>query len=519
MFNFAGYFLFLSMKTFAFFLILSFAWHLETIAQNTSNADLEARAASASGTDKVALYIQLSDAYVAAGQLEKAENAAGKAEDAAQKIGRNDLRAIAYNRIGKIYFKKDKRGVFGGDKAGGKFRESIKLAGNDRALLIDNWENLRAIALRRSNKKLQEEAEAKLAQLTGSPVPSGGSNASNTPPAPSSPPATLPLTNKEKELLKKSGELESLLSAREAQIGQMSEEQMKFELMIMQQRQLLDSMSYRAKVDSLSAYNATLQLSEAKRTREFYLAALAALILLAGGSTFSFIRAQMNARILEEKNKIIRSEQERSENLLLNILPSLIAEELKQRGRTEARFFEDVGVLFADFVNFSAIAEQLEPRELVRELDTCFQAFDQIIVKHGLEKIKTIGDAYMAAGGLPHGGGSQLREMVNAAREMQQWLAIWNVTQEMEGKPRFEARIGIHRGPVVAGVVGSKKFAFDIWGDTVNIAARIEAASEGGRINISGDAYQIIKDYFPCQYRGKIPAKNKGEIDMYFVEN
>jgi class 3 adenylate cyclase len=108
--------------------------------------------------------------------------------------------------------------------------------------------------------------------------------------------------------------------------------------------------------------------------------------------------------------------------------------------------------------------------------------------------------------------------MVAAAKDMQSWLSDWNAGREKEGKPRFDARIGIHCGPVVAGVVGSKKFAFDIWGDTVNIAARIEQAGEGGRINISGDAYQTIKDHFPCHYRGKISAKNKGEIDMYFVE-
>ena len=153
------------------------------------------------------------------------------------------------------------------------------------------------------------------------------------------------------------------------------------------------------------------------------------------------------------------------------------------------------------------------------ELDTAFRAFDSIIAKYNLEKIKTIGDAYMCAGGLPNGGGSQLRDMVNAAREMQQWLTEWNEQKHAEGLPRFEARIGIHRGPVVAGVVGSKKFAFDIWGDTVNIAARVEQAGEGGKINISGNVYEIVKNYVPCKYRGKIAAKNKGEIDMYFVEN
>jgi hypothetical protein len=243
------------------------------------------------------------------------------------------------------------------------------------------------------------------------------------------------------------------------------------------------------------------------------------LLLLAAGASWSYVRARQNAAVLQEKNIIIREEQQRSENLLLNILPSLVADELKAKGRTNARYFEDVSVLFADFVGFSRIAEVLSPQQLVNELDTCFQAFDDIINKYGLEKIKTIGDAYMCAGGLPDGGGSMLRNMVLAAKEMQMWLFEWNATRDKLGQPRFDARIGIHRGPVVAGVVGSKKFAFDIWGDTVNIAARVEQAGEGGKINISGEAFLLVQEYFPCQYRGKIAVKNKGEIDMYYVEN
>jgi class 3 adenylate cyclase len=242
-------------------------------------------------------------------------------------------------------------------------------------------------------------------------------------------------------------------------------------------------------------------------------------VLLFGGATFNLIRARQNARVLTEKNQIIREEQERSENLLLNILPALVADELKKQGHADARYFEEVSVLFADFVGFSTIAEKLSPQQLVSELDTCFKAFDEIIARHGLEKIKTIGDAYMCAGGLPNGGGAQLRDMVQAAKEMQAWLARWNAGRDQQGLPRFDARIGIHAGPVVAGVVGSKKFAFDIWGDTVNIAARVEAAGEGGKINISGDVHELIKMDFPCTYRGKIAVKNKGEIDMYFVLN
>ncbi|MBL7782658.1 MAG: adenylate/guanylate cyclase domain-containing protein, partial [Saprospiraceae bacterium] len=325
--------------------------------------------------------------------------------------------------------------------------------------------------------------------------------------------------NDQVRLMQESKELQAQLAAKEAAIEQMSEDQMKATMLLMQQRLMLDSLVFRAGIDSMATANTQLALSEAQSNRKFYIAALIALLLLAGGSMYSFIRARTHAKVLEEKNKIIREEQQRSESLLLNILPSLVADELKKKGHTNARFFEDVSVLFADFVGFSKIAEQLGPQQLVSELDTCFRAFDQIIAKYNLEKIKTIGDAYMCAGGLPDGGGAQLRDMVLAARDMQKWLHTWNTERRKNGQPRFEARIGIHRGPVVAGVVGSKKFAFDIWGDTVNIAARIEQAGEGGKINISGEAYELIRDSFPCTYRGKIAAKNKGEIDMYFVDN
>jgi len=292
-------------------------------------------------------------------------------------------------------------------------------------------------------------------------------------------------------------------------------------MLLMQQRYMLDSVVYRNSLDSLSVENWNLALREAESNRKFYMAAIIALLVLAGGSLFSFVRARQHTKVLEGKNKTIREEQERSENLLLNILPSLVAEELKKNGSTKAQYYEDVSVLFADFVGFSKIAEQLKPQQLVTELDTAFKAFDEIIARYNLEKIKTIGDAYMCAGGLVPGGrdGSQIRDMVSAAREMQNWLTVWNAEREAKGLPRFDARIGIHRGPVVAGVVGSKKFAFDIWGDTVNIAARVEQASEGGKINISGEAYDIIKSFSPCQYRGKISVKNKGEIDMYYIEN
>ena len=227
----------------------------------------------------------------------------------------------------------------------------------------------------------------------------------------------------------------------------------------------------------------------------------------------------LKSKKIEEQSAELKLDKEKIDKLLLNILPAAVARELKDQGRVRPVFFPSATIAFTDFVGFTDIAEKLTPDRLVWELHELFSRFDRIMDKYGLEKLKTIGDAYMCAGGLPDGGGSMLRNMVLAAKEMQMWLFEWNATRDKLGQPRFDARIGIHRGPVVAGVVGSKKFAFDIWGDTVNIAARVEQAGEGGKINISGEAFHLVKEYFPCQYRGKIAVKNKGEIDMYYVEN
>ncbi|MFN0275485.1 MAG: adenylate/guanylate cyclase domain-containing protein, partial [Chitinophagales bacterium] len=155
---------------------------------------------------------------------------------------------------------------------------------------------------------------------------------------------------------------------------------------------------------------------------------------------------------------------------------------------------------------------------LVNEIHTCFKAFDTIISKHNIEKIKTIGDAYMCAGGLPVANTTNATDVMSAAIEIQQYMQQHLQQRKQEGKEPFEIRIGIHTGPVVAGIVGVKKFAYDIWGDTVNIASRMESSGVPGKINISGSTYNLVKGKYNCVYRGKIEAKNKGEIDMYFVE-
>jgi class 3 adenylate cyclase len=217
-------------------------------------------------------------------------------------------------------------------------------------------------------------------------------------------------------------------------------------------------------------------------------------------------------------NKIIKDERDRSKSLLLNILPEETARELEEKGNAQTRFYENVTVLFTDFKGFSTIAGKLSPQDLVAELNDYFVAFDEIVDKHNLEKIKTIGDAYMCAGGIPTINTTHPLDAVRAGLEMQAFMAARNADRKQKGLEGWELRVGIHSGPVVAGVVGKRKYAYDIWGDTVNIASRMESNGEPGKVNISASTYSQVKELFPCVHRGKIHAKNIGEVDMYFVD-
>ncbi|OGS77981.1 MAG: hypothetical protein A3D31_13435 [Candidatus Fluviicola riflensis] len=255
-----------------------------------------------------------------------------------------------------------------------------------------------------------------------------------------------------------------------------------------------------------------IEIQELKKRTEFlYFAGGIALLLLIIGFTVA------NNLRQKKLNRLLSVEKQKSESLLHNILPEEVATELKAKGAADAKLFDEVTVLFTDFKGFTTIAETLTPKELVAEIDECFSAFDQIMEKHNVEKIKTIGDAYMAAGGLPVANTTNAVDVVNAALEIQQFMDQLSLTKKALGKEAFQIRIGVHTGPVVAGIVGVKKFAYDIWGDTVNTASRMESSGEPGRVNISGITHELVKDTFSCVYRGKIPAKNKGEIDMYFV--
>jgi len=213
---------------------------------------------------------------------------------------------------------------------------------------------------------------------------------------------------------------------------------------------------------------------------------------------------------------LVENEKERSDLLLRNILPDQTAKELKDKGKVQAKRFDSVSVMFTDFKGFTAYSDKLSPEELVDSIDYYYSKFDDIIEKYGLEKIKTVGDAYMCAGGLPFPTNDHPIKMIGAAIEIAEFV---NESKKVDpdAMTRFDIRIGINTGPVVAGVVGKKKFAYDIWGDTVNIASRMESNSEPGKVNISDNTYQLIKGQYKCTYRGEIDAKNKGMMKMYFV--
>jgi len=218
-------------------------------------------------------------------------------------------------------------------------------------------------------------------------------------------------------------------------------------------------------------------------------------------------------------NKLLDKQKDEIETLVLNILPSEVATELRTEGSATPRSYESVSVLFTDFKGFTKIASGLAPKDLVAELNDFFVAFDEITVRNNLEKIKTIGDAYMCAGGIPTTNDTHHQDTVNAGLEMQEYMQKTNKIRLSKGQQTWGLRIGIHTGPVVAGVVGKKKFAYDIWGNAVNIASRMESSGEADKLNISAATYALVKDQYDCKFRGKIYAKNVGDIDMYFVNS
>ena len=255
-------------------------------------------------------------------------------------------------------------------------------------------------------------------------------------------------------------------------------------------------------------------LNQQKRNQKIIvIATIIALVLICMVAIGLFRRN----KFIERTKKIIENERNRSDKLLLNILPEETALELKDNGKVTPKKFDSVTVMFTDFEAFTKYSQNLTPELLVKSVDYHFSKFDEIIEKYGLEKIKTIGDSYMCAGGLPFPSKDHAKKILLAAFEISEFIeSIKNA--EVREITHFDIRIGIHTGPVVAGVVGIKKFAYDIWGDAVNLASRMESGSEAGKINISGETYKYVKDKFFFTPRGKINTKSKGEVDMYFVD-
>ncbi|MCA9663315.1 MAG: FIST C-terminal domain-containing protein, partial [Myxococcales bacterium] len=271
----------------------------------------------------------------------------------------------------------------------------------------------------------------------------------------------------------------------------------------------LDADALRRKLQRSEAYRARLE-----NTREQQMVMMRTI-----SAEIDAARRQIAAKNAElsRLNEALAAEKQKSDELLRNILPREVAEELKRTGRVEPVYYERVSVLFTDFQGFTRIAKQMSPAELIRELDYFFSAFDAIVERRGLEKLKTIGDAYMCAGGIPAPNDSHALDAVAAAWEMQAFMREAASRRAASGRPCWRLRIGIHTGPLMAGVIGNKKFAYDIWGDTVNIASRLESTGEPGRINVSATTFAAVEAAFSGEHRGRITAKNAGEIDMYFI--
>ena len=253
-------------------------------------------------------------------------------------------------------------------------------------------------------------------------------------------------------------------------------------------------------------------IQKQKFVKNAFIAGFILIFLVAFQSLRSYFRKVRTNRLLDRQKEEI-------ESLLLNILPSEVAFELRTQGTATPRHYDCVSVLFTDFKGFTKIAGDLSPEELVAELNEFFMAFDEIAERNNLEKIKTIGDAYMCAGGIPTENKTHPHDTVRAGLEMQEFMNRTNEVRASKGKQTWGLRVGIHTGPVVAGVVGKNKYAYDIWGNAVNIASRMESSGEAGKLNISAATFELVRHQYNCVFRGKIYAKNVGDIDMYFVES
>jgi len=456
-------------------------------AQPDLLAEREAGLGDLSGSAYVAEALALSDAYYSARQLRKAVELARLGYGEASKTGDEAGMAQTLNREAKALLASQRVRSKEGLGIIRKLEESNTLT-TSTDLRLENLKILRQVYAQLGKANEARETQRQIAQLI-----------------------TAENRKLEEELVRASEEWEETIET-------MTENQAKSELLLAQQKSISDSLAFLGTIDSLKLAQQSIELSEKEATLRERTAQQRFLLALSGLGVLLLLGLFLRFRAVRRHNRAIAKEKKRSDELLLNILPQKVAEELKTNRKVEAQFFENASVLFVDFEGFSQFAAGIAPNELVATLDYCFKKFDRIIGKYGLEKIKTIGDAYMAAGGLPSPDPSNPRQVVNAALDIKDFLKSWKKACKEEGKPFLLARIGVHTGSLVAGVVGEKKFAYDIWGDTVNIAARMESSGQSGKVNISATTYEAIKDEFVCKRRGKIPTKNLGDMEMYFVE-
>ncbi len=546
------------MKKYSFTFLLFIAFSIFSFGQSTKIETQEKIVERSNGSEKIYALIRLSEYLMREGAHKKAIKPAKEAKKLAISSNRKELAAIALNREGKASYSS---GIFRGRKKGENLlKESLSMLpkGKNRNLKIENLELLEKYARLRGNAMDAYEYEKELAILKGLSMPkipenTGGRFNKKRKMIEEISEEKEELTEEKEELKEEKEELaESLKTIKEEtkllrtqrkrldqainkqreRISTLSKYQLEQEVELMEKARLLDSLEFVRVLDSFKLKQQMVVLKEQnmelreqsmkidlqKSQRNFW-GVLSALGLLIGISLWARNRSiKKHSEQLEEKNEIIAKEQERSEELLLNILPQKVAEELKENGIAKARKYDLATVLFTDFVGFSKSASEMAPEVLVYELDFYFKKFDEIITKYGLEKIKTIGDSYMCAGGLPNRSSTHPFKVMSAAIEIQKFINQMKDHKKAKGKVFFEARIGIHSGPIVAGVVGKKKYAYDIWGNTVNIASRLENACEPGQINISKKTYDLVKSKFRAESRGKINAKNIGEIEMFYLK-
>ena len=553
------------MRILSTFLFMMFT--LTSFGQSISELQSELRATASSNKDRI-----MNIKYDLA-ELLKTKNKTQAAKYAfdsynlARELKNNDMMALASYLDGEIQLaKKDLT------KAAARFKASLKHsnASGDKEFAIENLKQLENLERTRKNNDLADDYSEQIAKLNGPkqekniPTPQS-TNSISQPSSSTSSRVNIndnqtrnyvgiirklkvekaDLEEENNNLLNKlerignnemsAKELKEELANeksnqeqnREATIAQLSETERQLAIAADKLRRA-ESTSNKALTDfeklSESAKNDKFLLDAAKLKAEesknlLYLLGLVSLFILLLASIF-YNRFRVNKKAkqaLQETNRQIEEERKLSDELLLNILPAPIAKELKESGKASAEKFDNVTVLFTDFKDFTKISERLTPEQLVRELDYCFRGFDFILSQYNVEKIKTIGDAYMCASGLTKSKTLPIN-IIKAALEMQEFLEDYKKERMVKGLPFFEARMGIHTGPVVAGVVGVKKFAYDIWGDTVNIAARMEANGQVGKVNISETTFNQVRYNFDCEHRGKIDAKNKGFIDMYYVK-